>query len=165
MVIKEEDLEVPLESQKKLIDIMLDSGMFVSVGDNQYEIKGLRSWSRLRICEVFLKIEECDNKAENLIRAGATNLKYAAEIVAIVLLNHQFTMNNDENERMIEDMTRKVLLTSYDENEWVNAVFTAVSSLNLEAVFTISSLGKVICSTLTRKRMMIVEQLQSMRPQ
>lgn len=153
------------EAQKRLLDIMADSPTLVKLGDNEWEIRDLRSYSRIKIAEVFTKIETTDSSVQNIILKEATNLKYSAEIVAIVLLNHTFTEDVLDNEKRIKQMTTKVLLGTVDENQWVSIILQAVNSLNIESVFTITALAKVISTSLLTRKKKIQEQSQSMQQQ
>lgn len=158
-----EDLQVSKEAAKRLIDIMADSPTLVKLGENEWSIRDLRTYSRVKIAEVFTKIEITDETVQNIILKEATNLKYSAEIIAIILLNHTFTEDIEDNEKRIKQMTTKVLLETTDETEWIPIVLQAVNGLSVEVLFQISLLGKVIVSSITTRKKQIVEQTQYMR--
>lgn len=160
-----EDIEVSQEAKQRLVQIMADSPTLIKLGDNEWEIRDLRTYSRIKIAEVFNKIEVTDGSVENIIIKEATNLKYSAEIVAIVLLNHTFTEDLSDNEERIKKMTTKVLLETTNESEWIGIVLQAVNSLSPEVVFQISLLAKIISSSITTRKKKIVEQSQSMQQQ
>ena len=158
-------IDVPFDSKKRLIDIMLDNPTLVKGKNNEWLVKDLRTYSRVKIAEVFNKIEQTGITVSEIILKEAMNLKYSAEIVAIILLNHTFTPDENDNQERIKKMTTKVLLETTDETDWIGIVLQAVNGLNVEAVFQISLLGKALISSVTTRKKVIAEQLQSMQPQ
>ncbi len=156
----EQYIEVSQSTSKRLIDIMADNPTLVKIKDKEYEIRGLRTYSRIKIAEVYNKIVETEKSVENIILKSATNLRYSAEIIAIILLNHTFTADNKDNEVRIEQMTSRVMLETEDENEWSPIIIQAVNSLNIEAVFMITASAKVISTSLLMRKKRMEEQSQ-----
>lgn len=156
----EDNIEVSIESKRRLLEIMADSPTLVKLGDNEWEIRNLRTYSRVKIAEVFTKIEVTDSSVQNIILKESTNLKYSAEIIAIILLNHTFTEDLADNEKRIKQMTTKVLLDTVDESEWIPIILQVINGLNVEVLFQVSSLVKVVTSSVTMRKKKIAEQLQ-----
>jgi hypothetical protein len=102
-----------------------------------------------------------DNK---IITAMCTDLDAMCEIVAIILCNHRFSPDDihsyedvddvmSKNDKMVATMKAKVMLSTYDQNQWAAIVIGAIKSIDLTGFFLLKkSVNMLTDSHLTRKK-------------
>lgn len=166
------NLDLPLEFRKSINDILLDSPSIEQLGDKQFKVKKLRPYALHRIYDVGIRLMEKaeDVKdAQGLMFAMATDLSACAEIVAIVLCNHLFDADDvkdydsamdlmSRNDKLIEMMKVKVMLSSSDINQWSAIIINAFNSLQVSEVFQLRTSVKLFTDSATMIRKKVAEQ-------
>jgi len=171
----EEQKITPQEAHDILCDILLDNPTIVSVGNKSYEIKGVRSASKLMISKIFndIKIvgkteEEKEDEIVLMYKAivdGTQSFEHVVRIASICINNHKFQpFNNEYNNKLIDDTVEMLMYDTNIENQdvLIKIVESAIRHItSLKTVFLISSLVQSFSNALLQQRTIIVEQLKS----
>lgn len=154
---KPEVNDVNIETGKRMSEILADSPIIIKLDRTEVKIRSLRVYTKYKIYEVYNKIKATESDLESIIEEAATNLKYSAEIVAIILCNDKFTTDLDENEKLIEQKTLEIMLSNdIDESDWALIVLKALQSLDIASVFQITALIEAMTASLRGRKEMIV---------
>lgn len=172
---EDKDFDIPVELRKEIIDIMNDNPDIKLLGNKEYRVYNLRMYSLNRILKLALdlcqsKEDEIKNDREMMF-ALCTDLDRGCEIIAIILCNHLFTPNDikmdniediySRNDKLVQYMKAKVMMSTFDNNQWAALILGAIKSIDLSQVFTLLVLVKRYSVSLTNARMKAEEQLQS----
>ena len=170
---EDEDFKIPTEVKRVILKIMNDSPTLVMVGEKQYMIKNLRTYSLNRILELgfdLCKTDESIDSDKKMLFSLCTDINKGCEIVAILLCNHLFTPDNVDfsnpfatityNEKLINYMKVKILNSTFDTNQWAAIILSALKSIDLSQLFTMLTLVKQFTDSLTSVRTKAEEQLQ-----
>ena len=164
---KQEMSDFPIDIKKDIVDILNDTPSLVKLGDREYRVKNMRYYSLYRICNLVMDMRKADESLDTdnkVIMALCTDLDAMCEIVAIVICNHLFTPDDihnfedvDEvmsrNDKLVKTMKAKVMMSTYDTNQWAAIVLGAIKSIDLSGFFLIKkSVSTLSASLLTRKR-------------
>lgn len=159
--------EFTTDIKREIVDIINDSPSLVRIGDKEYVVKNMRYYSLNRICRLVMDMKKADETLdtdEKVITALCTDLDAMCEIMAIVLCNHRFTPDDihsyedvDEvmsrNDKMVAMMKSKVLLSTFDTNQWAAIVLGAIKSVDLTGFFLLKkSVSTLTDSLLMRKK-------------
>jgi hypothetical protein len=164
---KQEMSDFPIDIKRDIVDILNDTPSLVVLGDNEYRVKNMRYYSLYRICKLVMDMREGDkdlNDDNKVIMALCTDLDAMCEIVAIVICNHLFTPDDihsfediDEvmsrNDKLVQVMKHKVMLSTYDTNQWAAIILGAIKSIDLGGFFLLrKSVSTLTDSLLARKK-------------
>ena len=159
--------EFTTDIKRDIVDIINDNPSLVRLGDKEYVVKNMRYYSLNRICRLVMEMKKADETLdtdEKVITALCTDLDAMCEIMAIVLCNHRFTPDDihsyedvDEvmsrNDKMVAMMKSKVLLSTFDTNQWAAIVLGAIKSVDLTGFFLLKkSVSTLTDSLLMRKK-------------
>ena len=150
--IKEEQDEMqdfPIDVKRDIVDILNDTPSLVVLGDKEYRVKNMRYYSLNRICRLVMDMRKADEGLDDdnkVIMALCTDLNAMCEIVAIVICNHLFTPDDihsyedidtvmSRNDKLVEVMKSKVMLSTYDTNQWAAIILGAIKSIDLSGFF------------------------------
>lgn len=173
------DLSVSKESAKTLLDLFLDDGNLVAIGDKQFVIKNLNVFSQGLIMRSLQSLsdesidiigEAIKNKdsldIKTLLNAGEELFNLAGRITAICILSRQFTRDVAKNETLIDDTIVDLALSTTNRAEWFVILLASIKTMysDLESVFQISSLARSLCSATMGKRQTKAEQVQFLSP-
>ena len=164
---EQEMSDFPIDIKKDIVDILNDTPSLVMLGDKEYRVKNMRYYSLYRICNLVMDMRKADESLDTdnkVIMALCTDLNAMCEIVAIVICNHLFTPDDihtyediDEvmsrNDKLVKLMKTKVMLSTYDTNQWAAIVFGAIKSIDLGGFFLLrKSVSTLTDSLLARKK-------------
>lgn len=164
---KQEMSDFPIDIKKDIVDILNDTPSLVKLGDREYRVKNMRYYSLYRICNLVMDMRKADESLDTdnkVIMALCTDLDAMCEIVAIVICNHLFTPDDihtyedvDEvmsrNDKLVKLMKTKVMLSTYDTNQWAAIVLGAIKSIDLGGFFLLrKSVSTLTDSLLARKK-------------
>ena len=159
--------EFTTDIKRDIVDIINDNPSLVRLGEKEYVVKNMRYYSLNRICRLVMEMKKADETLdtdEKVITALCTDLDAMCEIMAIVLCNHRFTPDDihsyedvDEvmsrNDKMVAMMKSKVLLSTFDTNQWAAIVLGAIKSVDLTGFFLLKkSVSTLTDSLLMRKK-------------
>lgn len=168
--VKEEQDEMqdfPIDVKRDIVDILNDTPSLVVLGDKEYRVKNMRYYSLNRICRLVMDMRKADEGLDDdnkVIMALCTDLNAMCEIVAIVICNHLFTPDDihsyedidtvmSRNDKLVEVMKSKVMLSTYDTNQWAAIILGAIKSIDLSGFFLLrKSVSTLTDSLLTRKK-------------
>jgi len=171
---KEKELENGIEdfslcAKKDILSIINDCPSLVKLGDNEYAVKNIRYYSLYRICNLVVKMKMADETLDNdnaILTALCTDLDSMCEIVAIILCNHYFTSDGDnetfgeimtKNDRYISIMKAKVMQSTFDANQWAAIIIGAINSIDLNAFFLTKKLVSMATDSLMARKKKSVE--------
>lgn len=164
---KQEMLDFPIDIKKDIVDILNDTPSLVKLGDREYRVKDMRYYSLYRICNLVMDMRKADESLDTdnkVIMALCTDLDAMCEIVAIVICNHLFTPDDihnfedvDEvmsrNDKLVKMMKTKVMMSTYDTNQWAAIILGAIKSIDLGGFFLLrKSVSTLTDSLLARKK-------------
>ena len=164
---KQEMSDFPIDIKKDIVDILNDTPSLVKLGDREYRVKDMRYYSLYRICNLVMDMRKADESLDTdnkVIMALCTDLNAMCEIVAIVICNHLFTPDDihsfedvDEvmsrNDKLVKMVKTKVMLSTYDTNQWAAIILGAIKSIDLGGFFLLrKSVSTLTDSLLTRKK-------------
>ena len=164
---EQEMSDFPIDIKKDIVDILNDTPSLVVLGDKEYRVKNMRYYSLYRICNLVMDMRKADESLDTdnkVIMALCTDLNAMCEIVAIVICNHLFTPDDihtyedvDEvmsrNDKLVKLMKTKVMLSTYDTNQWAAIVLGAIKSIDLGGFFLLrKSVSTLTDSLLARKK-------------
>jgi hypothetical protein len=164
---KQEMSDFPIDIKRDIVDILNDTPSLVVLGDNEYRVKNMRYYSLYRICKLVMDMREGDkdlNDDNKVIMALCTDLDAMCEIVAIVICNHLFTPDDvhsyedvdkvmSRNDKLVQTVKTKVMLSTYDSNQWAAIILGAIKSVDLSGFFLLrKSVSMLTDSLLTRKK-------------
>ncbi len=164
---KQEMSDFPIDIKKDIVDILNDTPSLVKLGDREYRVKNMRYYSLCRICNLVMDMRKADESLDTdnkVIMALCTDLDAMCEIVAIVICNHLFTPDDihnfedvDEamsrNDKLVKMMKTKVMLSTYDTNQWAAIILGAIKSIDLGGFFLLrKSVSTLTDSLLARKK-------------
>lgn len=151
--------------KRNIVDIINDCPSLVRLGEKEYRVKGMRYYSLYRVCRLVTDMRKADEALDNdnaIITALCTDLDAMCEIMAIVLCNHYFTPDGDnetfdevmtKNDKMVSIMKAKVMQSTYDANQWAAIILGAIQSIDLSAFFLLKkSVSTLTDSLLMRKK-------------
>ena len=156
-----------IEVKRDIVDIINDSPSLVLLGDKEYTVKNMRYYSLNRICRLVMDMRKADESLDTdnkVIMALCTDLNAMCEIVAIVICNHLFTPDDihtyedvDEvmsrNDKLVKLMKTKVMMSTYDTNQWAAIILGAIKSIDLGGFFLLrKSVSTLTDSLLARKK-------------
>lgn len=159
--------DFPIDVKRDIVDILNDTPSLVRLGEKEYMVKNMRYYSLNRICHLVMDMRESDKSLDTdqkVITALCTDLDAMSEIVAIVLCNHLFTPDDiksyddvdavmSRNDKLVKTMKTKVMLSTYDTNQWAAIVLGAIKSIDLSGFFLLrKSVSMLTDSLLTRKK-------------
>lgn len=172
------DIDIPVKFRKEINDILLDTPEIVHLGGTEFKVHKLRPFAIHRIYQVGLRLmQDNDEILENdkkFLGAFLTDINACAEVLAIILCNHLFDADNvnsfeemfalkSRNERLIEYMKDKVLMSTSEIGQWSAIIIGAFNSLNIQEVFRLRTSVKEFTVSQTMIRKAVAEQLQSWR--
>jgi len=164
---KQEMSDFPIDIKKDIVDILNDTPSLVKLGDREYRVKDMRYYSLYRICNLVMDMRKADESLDTdnkVIMALCTDLDAMCEIVAIVICNHLFTPDDihnfedvDEvmsrNDKLVKMMKAKVMMSTYDTNQWAAIILGAIKSIDLGGFFLLrKSVSTLTDSLLARKK-------------
>lgn len=164
---KQEMSDFPIDIKKDIVDILNDTPSLVKLGDREYRVKNMRYYSLYRICNLVMDMRKADESLDTdnkVIMALCTDLDAMCEIVAIVICNHLFTPDDihnfddvDEvmsrNDKLVKMMKAKVMMSTYDTNQWAAIILGAIKSIDLGGFFLLrKSVSTLTDSLLARKK-------------
>ena len=164
---KQEFSDFPIDVKRDIVDIINDTPSLVRLGEKDYVVKDMRYYSVYRICRLVMDMREADKSLDTdqkVITALCTDLDAMSEIVGIVLCNHLFTPDDvksyediddvmSRNDKLVKMMKTKVMLSTYDTNQWAAIVLGAVKSIDLSGFFLLrKSVSMLTDSLLMRKK-------------
>ena len=164
---KQEMSDFPIDIKRDIVDILNDTPSLVVLGDNEYRVKNMRYYSLYRICKLVMDMRDGDkdlNDDNKVIMALCTDLDAMCEIVAIVICNHLFTPDDvhsyedvdkvmSRNDKLVQTVKTKVMLSTYDSNQWAAIILGAIKSVDLSGFFLLrKSVSMLTDSLLTRKK-------------
>ena len=164
---KQEMSDFPIDIKKDIVDILNDTPSLVKLGDREYRVKNMRYYSLYRICNLVMDMRKADESLDTdnkVIMALCTDLDAMCEIVAIVICNHLFTPDDihnfedvDEvmsrNDKLVKTMKAKVMMSTYDTNQWAAIILGAIKSIDLGGFFLLrKSVSTLTDSLLARKK-------------
>ena len=164
---EQEMSDFPIDIKRDIVDILNDTPSLVMLGDKEYRVKNMRYYSLYRICNLVMDMKKGDETLDTdnkVIMALCTDLNAMCEIVAIVICNHLFTPDDihsfediDEvmsrNDKLIKVMKAKVMLSTYDTNQWAAIILGAIKSIDLGGFFLLrKSVSTLTDSLLARKK-------------
>jgi hypothetical protein len=164
---EQEMSDFPIDIKRDIVDILNDTPSLVMLGDKEYRVKNMRYYSLYRICNLVMDMKKGDETLDTdnkVIMALCTDLNAMCEIVAIVICNHLFTPDDihsfediDEvmsrNDKLIKVMKSKVMLSTYDTNQWAAIILGAIKSIDLGGFFLLrKSVSTLTDSLLARKK-------------
>lgn len=164
---EQEMSDFPIDIKKDIVDILNDTPSLVMLGDKEYRVKNMRYYSLYRICNLVMDMRKADESLDTdnkVIMALCTDLNAMCEIVAIVICNHLFTPDDihsyediDEvmsrNDKLVKVMKSKVMLSTYDTNQWAAIILGAIKSIDLGGFFLLrKSVSTLTDSLLARKK-------------
>lgn len=159
--------DFPVDVKKDIVSIINDCPSLVKLGDKEFRVKNMRYYSLNRICRLVMDMRKADASLDTdnkVITALCTDLESMCEIMAIVLCNHLFTPDEiksfedvdaimSRNDKLIAYMKAKVMLSTYDVNQWAAIVLGAIKSIDLSGFFLLKkSVSTLTDSLLTRKK-------------
>ena len=159
--------DFPIDVKRDIVDILNDTPSLVRLGEKEYMVKNMRYYSLNRICHLVMDMRESDKSLDTdqkVITALCTDLDAMSEIVAIVLCNHLFTPDDiksyddvdavmSRNDKLVKTMKTKVMLSTYDTNQWAAIVLGAIKSIDLSGFFLLrKSVSTLTDSLLMRKK-------------
>lgn len=170
-----EELNIPDEIRREIIDIINDSPTLQKVGEHEYRVYRLRAYSLNRIFQVAIKLRKEDPNITDdtkMMYAMCTDIEGCAEIVAIILCNHLFKAEDindyqsaldvlDRNDKLIEFMKARILMDTIDTHQWAAIIMAAIQSIDLSSVFISLKLVSDVMVSTTNLRKMTVEQFKS----
>lgn len=164
---RQEMSDFPIDIKKDIVDILNDTPSLVKLGDREYRVKNMRYYSLYRICNLVTDMRKADESLDTdnkVIMALCTDLDAMCEIVAIVICNHLFTPDDihnfedvDEvmsrNDKLVKMMKTKVMMSTYDTNQWAAIILGAIKSIDLGGFFLLrKSVSTLTDSLLARKK-------------
>ena len=164
---EQEMSDFPIDTKRDIVDILNDTPSLVMLGDKEYRVKNMRYYSLYRICNLVMDMKKGDETLDTdnkVIMALCTDLDAMCEIVAIVICNHLFTPDDihnfediDEvmsrNDKLVKVMKSKVMLSTYDTNQWAAIILGAIKSIDLGGFFLLrKSVSTLTDSLLARKK-------------
>ncbi len=164
---EQEMSDFPIDIKRDIVDIINDTPSLVVLGDNEYVVKNMRYYSLNRICKLALDMKQADESLDTdqkVIAALCTDLDSMCEIVAIVLCNHLFTPDDiksyddvdsimSRNDKLVKLMKAKVMMSTFETNQWAAIVLGAIKSIDLTGFFLLrKSVNMLTDSLLTRKK-------------
>lgn len=164
---KQEMSDFPIDIKKDIVNILNDTPSLVKLGDREYRVKDMRYYSLYRICNLVMDMRKADESLDTdnkVIMALCTDLDAMCEIVAIVICNHLFTPDDihsfedvDEvmsrNDKLVKIMKTKVMMSTYDTNQWAAIILGAIKSIDLGGFFLLrKSVSTLTDSLLARKK-------------
>ena len=164
---EQEMSDFPIDIKKDIVDILNDTPSLVVLGDKEYRVKNMRYYSLYRICNLVMDMKKGDETLDTdnkVIMALCTDLNAMCEIVAIVICNHLFTPDDihtyedvDEvmsrNDKLVKMMKTKVMMSTYDTNQWAAIILGAIKSIDLGGFFLLrKSVSTLTDSLLARKK-------------
>lgn len=159
--------DFPIDIKRDIVDILNDTPSLVMLGDKEYRVKNMRYYSLYRICNLVMDMRKADESLDTdnkVIMALCTDLNAMCEIVAIVICNHLFTPDDihtyedvDEvmsrNDKLVKLMKTKVMMSTYDTNQWAAIILGAIKSIDLGGFFLLrKSVSTLTDSLLARKK-------------
>lgn len=159
--------DFPIDVKRDIVDILNDTPSLVVLGDKEYRVKNMRYYSLNRICRLVMDMRKADEGLDDdnkVIMALCTDLNAMCEIVAIVICNHLFTPDDihsyedidavmSRNDKLVEVMKTKVMLSTFDTNQWAAIILGAIKSIDLSGFFLLrKSVSTLTDSLLTRKK-------------
>ena len=164
---KQEMSDFPIDIKRNIVDIINDTPSLVKLGEKEYRVKDMRYYSLYRICRLAMDMRDGDKDLDDdnkIITALCTDLDAMSEIMAIIMCNHLFTPDEikgfedvDEvmsrNDKLIKVMKAKVMLSTFDTNQWAAIILGAIKSIDLGGFFLLRKLVNTHTdSLLTRKK-------------
>ena len=164
---EQEMSDFPIDIKRDIVDILNDTPSLVMLGDKEYRVKNMRYYSLYRICNLVMDMKKGDETLDTdnkVIMALCTDLNAMCEIVAIVICNHLFTPDDihsyedvDEvmsrNDKLVKLMKTKVMMSTYDTNQWAAIILGAIKSIDLGGFFLLrKSVSTLTDSLLARKK-------------
>lgn len=164
---EQEMSDFPIDIKRDIVDILNDTPSLVMLGDKEYRVKNMRYYSLYRICNLVMDMKKGDETLDTdnkVIMALCTDLDAMCEIVAIVICNHLFTPDDihnfedvDEvmsrNDKLVKMMKAKVMMSTYDTNQWAAIILGAIKSIDLGGFFLLrKSVSTLTDSLLARKK-------------
>lgn len=155
------------EAKRTIVEIINDCPSLERLGEKEYVVKNMRYYSINRIFDLVFKMRKADatlDEDNKIITAMCTDLDAMCEIVAIILCNHRFSPDDihsyedvddvmSKNDKMVATMKAKVMLSTYDQNQWAAIVIGAIKSIDLTGFFLLKkSVNMLTDSHLTRKK-------------
>jgi hypothetical protein len=155
------------EAKRTIVEIINDCPSLERLGEKEYVVKNMRYYSINRIFDLVFKMRKADSTLDEdnkIITAMCTDLDAMCEIVAIILCNHRFSPDDihsyedvddvmSKNDKMVATMKAKVMLSTYDQNQWAAIVIGAIKSIDLTGFFLLKkSVNMLTDSHLTRKK-------------
>lgn len=146
--------DIPLDEQKKLLTILNDSPTIIKFrNNNDVAIKPLRVYSKRLIADIAWNIKHTDESTENIILNMAKSIEPMARLISIIICNDKFTKDFKENERIIEDKTKEILLESDNWDDWGNILITTLNLLDIGFFFSITKLSQMFLEMTTENKM------------
>lgn len=99
--IKEENKEVSIEAQEKLVEILNDSPHLVSLMGTEWEVRTLRFGTQYLIAEEVIKVNK--NETANfgdIVKQFAINIPSVVKVITLCLLNDKTRIYKNGNERL-----------------------------------------------------------------
>lgn len=155
------------EAKRTIVEIINDCPSLERLGEKEYVVKNMRYYSINRIFDLVFKMRKADatlDEDNKIITAMCTDLDAMCEIVAIILCNHRFSPDDihsyedvddvmSKNDKMVATMKAKVMLSTYDQNQWAAIVIGAIKSIDLTGFFLLKkSVNMLTDSHLKRKK-------------
>lgn len=155
------------EAKRTIVEIINDCPSLERLGEKEYVVKNMRYYSINRIFDLVFKMRKADSTLDEdnkIITAMCTDLDAMCEIVAIILCNHRFSPDDihsyedvddvmSKNDKMVATMKAKVMLSTYDQNQWAAIVIGAIKSIDLTGFFLLKkSVNMLTDSHLKRKK-------------
>jgi hypothetical protein len=155
------------EAKRTIVEIINDCPSLERLGEKEYVVKNMRYYSINRIFDLVFKMRKADSTLDEdnkIITAMCTDLDAMCEIVAIILCNHRFSPDDihsyedvddvmSKNDKMVATMKAKVMLSTYDQNQWAAIVIGAIKSIDLTGFFLLKkSVNMLTDSHLMRKK-------------
>lgn len=155
------------EAKRTIVEIINDCPSLERLGEKEYVVKNMRYYSINRIFDLVFKMRKADatlDEDNKIITAMCTDLDAMCEIVAIILCNHRFSPDDihsyedvddvmSKNDKMVATMKAKVMLSTYDQNQWAAIVIGAIKSIDLTGFFLLKkSVNMLTDSHLMRKK-------------
>lgn len=169
---KDNNLIIPDEIKRDLLDIIADNPTLVKVGNSEYKVYNLRAYALNRIFKVAVNLRLEDKEIDNdkkLLYALSSDIEASSEILAICLVNHLFTppseiksfeeavQTMDRNDKLIYFMKAKVLNEVIEPNAWATIILGCIQSIDLSTLFFCTQQVSHLLDSQMNKRKKVVE--------
>lgn len=144
------------EARERLIELMADSPTLIKLEGTEFEIKGLKNGTLMKICEEVVKMKKAlideNDKTTSVMLSMATNIPVMCRIITYAILNDYDKIKSNFQE------TYDIILNNTTQKDIFNIMFEVMQKLDVNFFFANTESMETLLTILTDRRMTTNEQ-------